>query len=403
MAKQSSDVLAVALLLKESGVSWNMPIMPLFETLDDLNNAPNVMNMLWRSNWYQQYSEGKQTVMIGYSDSGKDAGKLAATWAQYQAQEELMSLASHYHIDLTFFHGRGGTIGRGGGPLKKAMDSQPPGSVAGHIRVTEQGEMIRYKFGMPRVAFNSLCDYVSTTLSSTIAPTIKPKKEWRNLIEEMSKESLTAYRKVVREDPNFVPYFRDLTPEQELGKLALGSRPAKRKESGGVESLRAIPWIFAWMQVRLNLPSWLGTTQALQYALENKPDVLQDMLANWPFFTSFVDLLEMVVGKADIDICSHYEKLLTAPEQAYLGEQLRNDLMTLAKLLNNLKQQENLLDDDPVLQLSIRARKPYIDPLNYLQAELLKRKRETDIVSNDLEEALKVTMTGVAAGMRNTG
>jgi phosphoenolpyruvate carboxylase len=157
------------------------------------------------------------------------------------------------------------------------------------------------------------------------------------------------------------------------------------------------------MQVRLNLPSWLGTTQALQYALENKPDVLQDMLANWPFFTSFVDLLEMVVGKADIDICSHYEKLLTAPEQAYLGEQLRNDLMTLANLLNNLKQQENLLDDDPVLQLSIRARKPYIDPLNYLQAELLKRKRETDNVSNDLEEALKVTMTGVAAGMRNTG
>ncbi len=403
MAKQASDVLAVALLLKESGVTWNMPIMPLFETLDDLNNAPQVMNMLWRSNWYQQYSDGKQTVMIGYSDSGKDAGKLAATWAQYQAQEELMSLAVHYHIDLTFFHGRGGTIGRGGGPLKKAMDSQPPGSVSGHIRVTEQGEMIRYKFGMPRVAFNSLCDYVSTTLSSTISPTVKPKQEWRDLIEEMANESLNAYRKVVRDDPNFVPYFRDLTPEQELGKLALGSRPAKRKASGGVESLRAIPWIFAWMQVRLNLPSWLGTTQALQYAIENKPDVLQDMLENWPFFTSFIDLLEMVVGKADIAICTHYEKLLTAPEQAYLGEQLRADLLTLADLLNGLKQQAKLLDDDPVLQLSISARKPYIDPLNYLQAELLKRKRETDTVSSDLEEALKVTMTGVAAGMRNTG
>lgn len=403
MAKHPSDVLAVALLLKETGVKWNMPIMPLFETLDDLNNAAQVMNMLWRSNWYQQYSEGQQTVMIGYSDSGKDAGKLAATWAQYQAQEELMSLANHYHIDLTFFHGRGGTVGRGGGPLKKAMDSQPPGSVAGHIRVTEQGEMIRYKFGMPRVAFNSLCDYVSTTLSSTISPTVQPKQEWRDLIEAMANESLNAYRKVVRDDPNFVPYFRDLTPEQELGKLALGSRPAKRKASGGVESLRAIPWIFAWMQVRLNLPSWLGTTQALQYAIENKPDVLQDMLENWPFFTSFIDLLEMVVGKADIAICTHYEKLLTAPEQAYLGKQLRDDLQTLASLLNDLKQQENLLDDDPVLQLSISARKPYIDPLNYLQAELLKRKRETENVTNDLEEALKVTMTGVAAGMRNTG
>jgi phosphoenolpyruvate carboxylase len=404
MAKNTSDVLAVALLLKETGVTWNMPIMPLFETLDDLNNAAKVMNALWQNNWYQQYCSGKQTVMIGYSDSGKDAGKLAATWAQYEAQEELMSLAEHYHIDLTFFHGRGGTVGRGGGPLKKAMDSQPPGSVAGHIRVTEQGEMIRYKFGMPRVAFNSLCDYVSTTLRSTISPTIQPKEEWRSLIKTMAKESLNAYRKVVRDDPNFVPYFRSLTPEQELGKLALGSRPAKRKATGGVESLRAIPWIFAWMQVRLNLPSWLGTTQALEYALENEPEVVQDMLENWPFFSSFIDLLEMVVGKADIAICTHYEKLLTAPELSYLGEELRNDLIKLADLLNGLKQQETLLDDSPVLQSSIHARKPYIDPLNYLQAELLKRKRENnDVVSADLEEALKVTMTGVSAGMRNTG
>jgi phosphoenolpyruvate carboxylase len=404
MAKNTSDVLAVALLLKETGVTWNMPIMPLFETLDDLNNAAKVMNALWQNNWYQQYCSGKQTVMIGYSDSGKDAGKLAATWAQYEAQEELMSLAEHYHIDLTFFHGRGGTVGRGGGPLKKAMDSQPPGSVAGHIRVTEQGEMIRYKFGMPRVAFNSLCDYVSTTLRSTISPTIQPKEEWRSLIKTMAKESLNAYRKVVRDDPNFVPYFRSLTPEQELGKLALGSRPAKRKATGGVESLRAIPWIFAWMQVRLNLPSWLGTTQALEYALENEPEVVQDMLENWPFFSSFIDLLEMVVGKADIAICTHYEKLLTAPELSYLGEELRNDLIKLADLLNGLKQQETLLDDSPVLQSSIHARKPYIDPLNYLQAELLKRKRENnDEVSADLEEALKVTMTGISAGMRNTG
>jgi phosphoenolpyruvate carboxylase len=220
----------------------------------------------------------------------------------------------------------------------------------------------------------------------------------------MAKESLNAYRKVVRDDPNFVPYFRSLTPEQELGKLALGSRPAKRKATGGVESLRAIPWIFAWMQVRLNLPSWLGTTQALEYALENEPEVVQDMLENWPFFSSFIDLLEMVVGKADIAICTHYEKLLTAPELSYLGEELRNDLIKLADLLNGLKQQETLLDDSPVLQSSIHARKPYIDPLNYLQAELLKRKRENnDEVSADLEEALKVTMTGISAGMRNTG
>ncbi len=403
MAKQASDVLAVALLLKESHVQWNMPIMPLFETLDDLNNASQVMNDLWRNNWYQQYTAGKQTVMIGYSDSGKDAGKLAATWAQYEAQEELMSLASHYQIDLTFFHGRGGTIGRGGGPLRKAMDSQPPGSVSGHIRVTEQGEMIRYKFGMPRVAFNSLCDYVGTTLRSTLSPTAEPKAEWRDLIKAMAQHSLAGYRDVVQEDPNFVAYFRSLTPEQELAKLALGSRPAKRKASGGVESLRAIPWMFAWMQVRLNLPSWLGSTQALEYALKNEPDVFEDMLKNWPFFSSFIDLLEMVAGKADIAISSHYEKLLTEPELGYLGEQLRQDLLRLTDLINDLKKQSNLLDDSPALQLSIQARKPYIDPLNYLQAELLKRQRETDSIDPILEKALKVTMTGISAGMRNTG
>ena len=403
MAKQASDVLAVALLLKENHVDWNMPIMPLFESLDDLNNASQVMNDLWRSNWYQQYTGGKQTVMIGYSDSGKDAGKLAATWAQYEAQEELMSLAHHYQIDLTFFHGRGGTIGRGGGPLRKAMDSQPPGSVSGHIRITEQGEMIRYKFGMPRVAFNSLCDYVSTTLRSTISPTAQPKEEWRELIKTMAQHSLAGYRDVVQSDPNFVSYFRSLTPEQELAKLALGSRPAKRRASGGVESLRAIPWMFAWMQVRLNLPSWLGSTQALEYAIENEPDVFEDMLKNWPFFNSFIDLLEMVVGKADIAICSHYEKLLTDPSLDYLGEQLRADLNILTDLLNSMKRQDKLLDDSPALQLSIQARKPYIDPLNYLQAELLKRQREVDSVDPVLEKALKVTMTGIAAGMRNTG
>jgi phosphoenolpyruvate carboxylase len=403
MAQQPSDVLAVALLLKECGVHWNMPIVPLFETLDDLNRAPKVMNELWRLNWYQSYTSGQQTVMIGYSDSGKDAGKLAATWAQYNAQEELMSLADFYHIDLTFFHGRGGTIGRGGGPLGKAMDSQPPGSVSGHIRVTEQGEMIRYKFGLPRLAFNSLRDYVNTTLRSTMAPMVTPKPEWRALINNMAEASLKGYRSIVRENPDFVPYFRSLTPEQELGKLALGSRPAKRKTGGGVESLRAIPWVFAWMQVRINLPSWLGTTQALQYALDNEPDVLEDMLKNWPFFCSFVDLIEMVVGKADVAICSYYEQQLISDELKPLGEQIRADLSQLGNLINQLKKQQHLLDDDPMLQLSITARKPYLDPLNYLQAELLKRERSGDDFSPELQLALKVTMTGISAGMRNTG
>lgn len=403
MAQQPSDVLAVALLLKECGMTWNMPIVPLFETLDDLDRAPIVMDRLWDLPWYKEYSAQQQTVMIGYSDSAKDAGKLAATWAQYKAQEKLVALSDKYDVSLVLFHGRGGTVGRGGGPVEKAMASQPPGSVKGRIRVTEQGEMIRYKFGLPRVAFSSLSSYVVATLRATMSPNAAPKAEWRDLIERMGKSSLEAYRSVVRGHKDFVPYFRNLTPEQELSLLALGSRPAKRKSTGGVESLRAIPWVFAWTQVRLNLPAWLGTRQAFEYALENDPALLEDMVANWPFFSSFLDLLEMVIGKADGPICTYYEQQLVPVEYRGLGEQLRGDLKALEGLINKMKKQDVLLSDEPMLRQSLEVRKPYVDPLNYLQAELLKRYRSSETISPDLERALKVTMAGIAAGMRNTG
>lgn len=403
MAQQPSDVLAVALLLKEAGVTWNMPIVPLFETLDDLDRAPKVMAALWQMPWYQGYINSGQTVMIGYSDSAKDAGKFMATWAQYKAQEQLVSLAKEQQVSLELFHGRGGTVGRGGGPVEKAMASQPPGSVNGRIRVTEQGEMIRYKFGFPQVAMISFNHYFSAVLKATVMPSAAPKQEWRELIEKMAAASLQGYRSVVRDNPDFVPYFRSMTPEQELNKLALGSRPAKRKATGGVESLRAIPWVFAWMQVRLNLPSWLGAKQALSLALEQSPELLEDMVTNWDFFSSFLDLLEMVVGKADAAISLHYETELVAPELQGLGQQLRCDLIELANLLNQIKQQNNILDKDPVLQRTLALRKPYIDPLNYLQAELLKRERKAGEISAELERALKVTMTGISAGMRNTG
>jgi len=403
MAQQPSDVLVVALLLREAGVNWSMPIVPLFETLDDLDRAPSVMARLWQIPWYRDYIDGHQTVMIGYSDSAKDAGKFSATWAQYKAQEQLVASAAEEGLKLVLFHGRGGTVGRGGGPVEKAMASQPPGSVQGQIRVTEQGEMIRYKFGQPRVAFSSFSNYVVSTLRATLAPNVAPAPEWRDLIERMAQSSLEAYRNVVRGHPSFVPYFRSLTPEQELGLLALGSRPAKRKATGGVDSLRAIPWVFAWMQVRLNLPSWLGARQALEYGLEKAPGTLVDMLENWPFFASFVDLLEMVVGKADLPICSYYEKELVPVELHGLGQQLRADLAALEVLINRVKHQQNLLDDEPQLQRSLSVRKPYVDPLNYLQAELLKRRRSGNPISQELEQALKVTMAGISAGMRNTG
>ena len=403
MAKQPSDVLAVALLLKESGVTWNVPIVPLFETLDDLDRAPSVMQRLWSNHWYSEYSGGHQTVMIGYSDSAKDAGKITATWAQYKAQETLVELANAHQISMMLFHGRGGTVGRGGGPVEKAMASQPPGSVPGKIRVTEQGEMIRYKFGLPRVAIRSLAVYVAATLRATLEPNPSPKQEWRTLIEQMSDQSLQHYRQIVRKDERFVPYFRSLTPEQELGKLALGSRPAKRKASGGVESLRAIPWVFAWMQVRLNLPAWLGAPQALQFAVEHSPETLQEMIHEWPFFTAYLDLLEMVVGKADCSIAAYYEQQLVEPQYHPLGELLRSDLKRCEALLNELKGQKEVLASDPLLLQSIQVRAPYTDPLNYLQAELLKRERKAGQIDPKLEQALKVTMAGISAGMRNTG
>jgi phosphoenolpyruvate carboxylase len=403
MAQQPSDVLAVALLLKECGMTWNMPIVPLFETLDDLDRAPIVMERLWDLEWYQQYSAQQQTVMIGYSDSAKDAGKLAATWAQYKAQEKLVALADKFDVSLVLFHGRGGTVGRGGGPVEKAMASQPPGSVKGRIRVTEQGEMIRYKFGLPRVAFSSLSSYVVATMRATMAPNAAPKPEWRDLIERMGTASLEAYRAIVRGHKDFVPYFRNLTPEQELSLLALGSRPAKRKSTGGVESLRAIPWVFAWTQVRLNLPAWLGTRQAFEYAMKHDPALLEDMVSNWAFFSSFLDLLEMVIGKADGPICTYYEEQLVPVEYRGLGQELRGDLKALEGLINKMKKQDVLLNDDPMLRQSLEVRKPYVDPLNYLQAELLKRYRSSETISPDLERALKVTMAGIAAGMRNTG
>lgn len=240
MAGQPSDVLAVQLLLKESGVDWPMRVVPLFETLDDLDNAGPCMERLLTLPGYRSRLSGVQEVMIGYSDSAKDAGTLTAAWAQYRAQEKLVEICRQHEVELLLFHGRGGTVGRGGGPAHAAILSQPPGSVAGRFRVTEQGEMIRFKFGLPDIAEQNLNLYLAAVLEATLMPPPAPEPAWRAQMDRLAKDALLAYRRVVRDDPQFVEYFRLATPEQELGRLPLGSRPAKRRE-GGVESLRAIP------------------------------------------------------------------------------------------------------------------------------------------------------------------
>lgn len=417
MASKPSDVLSVILLLREAGMKYPLRIVPLFETLDDLRGAPASMEALYKVDWYRQYCRDQQEVMIGYSDSSKDAGQMMAAWAQYQAQEQLTEVASRFGVHLTLFHGRGGTVGRGGGPANRAILSQPPGSVNGSFRITEQGEMIRFKFGLPRLAEQSLTLYTTAVVEATLAPPPAPDPEWRAVMDWLTERSLKAYREVVRESPDFVPYFRQATPEQALGKLALGSRPAKRKASGGVESLRAIPWIFAWTQMRLMLPSWLGSDVALADAeIAGKMPVLQDMRQNWPFFRTYIDMLEMVLAKADLRIASYYDQTLVEPGLQHLGASLRERLSECIEQVKALKNQQVLLEDEPVFAQSMKVRSPYTDPLHYLQAELLRRDREAEAnisvegadaevvpVPELLEQALKVTMAGIAAGMRNTG
>ena len=407
MARQASDVLAVQLLLKEVGCPFRIPVAPLFETLDDLNNAADVMKRLYAVDWYRGYINGEQHVMIGYSDSAKDAGVMAANWAQYTSQEALIKISEQNDIQLVLFHGRGGTIGRGGAPAQQALLSQPPGSLKGGLRVTEQGEMIRFKFGLPKVAVHSLNLYTAAILEANLLPPPAPKQEWRDVMQQFSEQSCEEYRHFVRDEPDFVPYFRSVTPELELGKLALGSRPAKRKPNGGVESLRAIPWIFAWSQNRLMLPAWLGAGTSLKTLLdEGKKDLLQEMYVNWPFFHTRLEMFEMVFMKADEELTKFYEERLVPKELWPLGERLRENLKLTRETVLETIPDHQLMQEQPWIKESIKLRNPYVDPLNMLQAELLSRSRsceKNETINPDIDQALMVTIAGIAAGLRNTG
>ena len=404
MAGAPSDVLAVQLLLKEAGLRRPMRVVPLFETLADLDNAGPVIERLLGLPGYRRRLHGPQEVMIGYSDSAKDAGTAAAAWAQYRAQETLVRICREQEIELLLFHGRGGTVGRGGAPAHAAILSQPPGSVSGRFRTTEQGEMIRFKFGLPHIAEQNLNLYLSAVLEATLAPPPTPEPAWREMMERLAADGLASYRGVVRDDPQFVDYFRQATPEQELGRLPLGSRPAKRR-AGGVESLRAIPWIFAWTQTRLMLPAWLGWEAALGSALaRGEGEALCRMREQWPFFRTRIDMLEMVLAKADGAIAALYDERLVDAPLLPLGLRLRELLQQACRAVLELTGQQQLLGHSPETLESISVRDAYLDPLHMLQVELLARARRNEVqVEGALDQALLVSVAGIAAGLRNTG
>eukprot|EP00929_Paragymnodinium_shiwhaense_P029940 TRINITY_DN1705_c0_g1_i5.p1 TRINITY_DN1705_c0_g1~~TRINITY_DN1705_c0_g1_i5.p1 ORF type:complete len:994 (+),score=248.67 TRINITY_DN1705_c0_g1_i5:80-3061(+) len=435
MAGAASDVLCVALLQKELGVAQPLRIAPLFETLDDLQAAPvSLRNLLDCETYCNLHLAGKvQEVMVGYSDSGKDAGRLAAAWGLYEAQEKLVAVAAEFGIELVFFHGRGGTVGRGGGPVNVTIKAQPAGTIqSGRMRVTVQGEIIDQQFGSEFKVAQTLDAYVSAMLEAELREVVAVKPAWRELMGELAKTSCSAYRKVVFEDPRFIAYFRDVTPNAELGKANIGSRPARRKAVDTVGALRAIPWIFAWTQTRLNLPVWLGIGDAFGSATKDaaKLATLQDMYSNFPAFQVLVNLVSMVFSKSDPNIAELYETgLATSEELKAMGRELRNRFQDTQNCLRTLTGEgsPNLLGSRTGMsgkmadlsafkgaesarsEASVSLRKALIMPLNLMQVRCLKETRRTSNTENDKErqqmlaDTLLITVKGISAGLQNTG
>lgn len=403
MAARPSDVLAVEVLQRAAGVADPLRVVPLFETADYLRGADSCIAALLGIPWYAARAGGRIEVMVGYSDSAKDAGRLAAAWELYTAQERLVATCRAHGVQLTLFHGRGGTVGRGGGPTHLAIQSQPPGSVDGTIRVTEQGEMVDAQFGLPDIAARTLEVYTTATLEAALATPPPVADAWRNRMQEMADRSRAAYRALVHESPEFLQYFRSATPEVELGRMRIGSRPARRRSGGGVASLRAIPWVFAWTQTRLMLPAWLGVGEALDAAVrDGAANELRAMYQSWPFFRSTMDLIEMVLAKASPEISAYYDAQLVPAELRAMGESLRSDQQRTMRAVLGVTGHDQLLEGNPVLRRSIDLRNPYVDPINLVQVELLSRLRAA-YDDPTLLDAFLVTVNGVAAGMRNTG
>ncbi len=434
MAHFLSDLLEVQFFCKEAGIV-GLPIVPLFETIEDLRSCTSVLEGAFTHPIYRAHLEtcqNQQQVMLGYSDSSKDGGILTSSWELYQSQRRLANLGSCYAIGITIFHGRGGAIGRGGGPIYEAILGQPTGSVNGRIRITEQGEMLSFKYGLPAIALRNL-ELVISGVAQASLPVEKLKEaelpvhapeHWSAVMEQLSASAYTHYRRLIYDDPDFLHFFEQATPILELGWLNIGSRPVRRSQGRSIEELRAIPWVFAWMQSRYVLPSWYGVGSALEeYVGEDigRLEELQQMYRGWPFLRAFLDNLQMTLSKADMHIAQHYTLLV---DDEKLRQRLSHDILDeyerTRRILLKIVGGKALLDATPVLQRSIRLRNPYVDPLSYFQVMLLRRLRalggplvldettrqragEQEQERARLTYAVLLTINGIAAGLRNTG
>jgi phosphoenolpyruvate carboxylase len=412
-----SDVLEVALLLREAGLlrpqedRLDLNIVPLFETIADLRNAGRVMDQLLSLPGYARFLPsrgGTHEVMLGYSDSNKDGGFLTSGWELFKAERALVAVFARHGVRLRLFHGRGGSVGRGGGPTYQAVLAQPAGAVQGQIRVTEQGEVIAAKYGNPDIGRRNLETLMAATLEATLLPERgdAPKVAYLEAMDALSAHAFRAYRKLVYETPGFERYFWESTVISEIADLNIGSRPASRKKSTAIEDLRAIPWVFSWAQCRLMLPGWYGFGTAVDTWLADNPgglELLHEMHRDWPFFATLLSNMDMVLAKTDLAIASRYAALVSDEAlREQIFPRLRAEHRSTVQNLLSITRAGQLLQSNPLLARSIRNRFPYLDPLNHIQVELLRRYRAGDR-DERTKRGIHLTINGIAAGLRNSG
>ncbi|TYR81520.1 phosphoenolpyruvate carboxylase [Priestia megaterium] len=426
MTQSASDLLEVLVLAKEAGIyrlhangriESKLNVAPLLETIDDLTAGPRIMEQLFQLDFYRKHlaeQDDLQEIMLGYSDGSKDGGTLTANWKLYKAQQEIHDMAKKYNVRLKFFHGRGGSLGRGGGPLNRSILSQPAETLGDGVKITEQGEVLSSRYSLYDIAYRSLEQAVSTLLTAAANVSTEAEQsnvrtqQWEEAMDQVSVEALNRYQKLVFADPDFLTYFKQATPLPELGALNIGSRPMSRKGSDRFEDLRAIPWVFAWTQSRQLLPAWYAAGTGLQSFIKNQQNltILQQMYKEWPFFRSTVDNLQMALTKADLMAAKEYTSMVNEQEIAErIFSEIEQEYKRTKEVILQITEQEELMDHVPNIQESIRLRNPYVDPLSFFQVEVISKLRKSDEqeLNDDLLREALLTINGIAAGLRNTG